>query len=196
MMDSRAKSVGKHLLTHVREKPLKVPEGFLGYMYPYVLVASRRMTVREVSAWLKQKEDVYVSAVTVSKALREPAKNWDIFWRQRLWSPVADVCRAHDVKPEEFLFSRDAFTRLKRSKPVLRVHRADDSTEEFFRVAGYNSALKEIEDGWFSVDDKAIAEFTVPLAAAIIRARDARIEPVCSVLQRTGARNPIQAATD
>jgi hypothetical protein len=100
------------------------------------------------------------------------------------------------VKPEDFLFSRDAFTRLKRGKPVLRLNRVDDSTEEFFRVAGYNAALKEIEDSWFSVDDKAIAEFTVPLAAAMIRARDEGIEPACSVLQRTGAKNPIRAATD
>src|SRR5215470_11466403 len=182
MIDLKAKSVGKNLLKHSNAQPVRVPEGFLGYIYPQVLVASRRMTVREVSHWLEQKEGVYVSAVTVAKALREPAKNWDIFWRQRLWSSVADVCRAHDVKPEDFLFSRDAFIRLKRSKPILRLKHADDSTEEFFRIAGYNSALKEIEDSWFSVDDKAIAEFTVPLAAAIIRARDAGIEPVCSVL--------------
>jgi hypothetical protein len=196
MIDLKAKNVGQHLLKHSDARPLRVPEGFLGYIYPQVLVSCRRMTVREVSNWLEEKEVVYVSAVTVAKALREPAKNWDIFWRQRLWSSVADVCRAHDVKPEDFLFSRDAFSRLKGSKPVLRMKRAGDSTEEFFRVAGYNSALKEIQEAWFCVDDKAIAEFTVPLAAAMIRARDEGIEPVCSVLQRTGARNAIRAATD
>lgn len=196
MVKSKANAVGRKLLKHSKGKPLRAFEGFVGFIYPQVLAASRRMTVREISEWLKRNHGVYVSAVTVAKALREQAKNWDICWREALWSAVADVCRAHDVRPENFLFDRVAFSKLKKEKPVLRLKRSDDSTEGFFRVAGYTASLKEIEDSWFSLDDKLIAEFVVPLAAAIVRARDDGCEPICSVLQRPDAKNPVLAATD
>ena len=74
-------------------------------LFPYVLIASRRMSLRKISAWLEDKHGVSMSAGTISRSLNKPELHLE-----RLSEFIAPVARyvgtAYHVSATSLLFDK------------------------------------------------------------------------------------------
>lgn len=65
-------SIGNELLEHADlvGEPIRLP--ITTQLFPYLLLAARKMTTREMSAWLEQTRGIKLSNVAISKGLKRP----------------------------------------------------------------------------------------------------------------------------
>jgi hypothetical protein len=70
--DQSMGSIGSELLNHAEglEEPIRLP--LTTQLFPYLFLASRKMTTREMSAWLDQTKGIKLSGVAISKGLKRP----------------------------------------------------------------------------------------------------------------------------
>lgn len=71
-------SIGKELVG-VSNGIERSPGEWLGQLFPYILEASRRMSTRAISRWLKENHGLEISQPTLSRALRRPERYWQDF---------------------------------------------------------------------------------------------------------------------
>jgi hypothetical protein len=71
-------SVGAELVAASKQVERK-PGEILQEIFPFVFEASRRMSARQISAWLKENRGIEISQPTISRALRSPKGFWDGF---------------------------------------------------------------------------------------------------------------------
>ncbi|NRB76069.1 MAG: hypothetical protein HRU46_17040 [Verrucomicrobiales bacterium] len=63
--------IGAELLQEAASRPEDVLP-LSTQIFPYALIASRKMSLREISSWLDEKHGVSISAMAISRALRSP----------------------------------------------------------------------------------------------------------------------------
>ncbi len=68
-MSGDMKKVGAGLVEHVAEMPVTA-RGLAEELFPYIYVASKRMSTRAISEWLEKEHNVQISFVTIAKTLR------------------------------------------------------------------------------------------------------------------------------
>jgi hypothetical protein len=66
-------------LVAASKKVERTPGEILQEIFPWVFEASRRMSARQISAWLKEQRGIEISQPTISRALRSPKGFWDGF---------------------------------------------------------------------------------------------------------------------
>lgn len=82
--------------------------GLLDEMFPYIYVASRRMSVRAISRWLADEYNIRISHVSLSKALRESKEHFArIAEAASLAAGV--LARAGGMHEEDILFTENHF---------------------------------------------------------------------------------------
>ena len=102
-------SIGSDLLSHAEEfgEPVRLP--LTTQLFPYLLLASRKMTTREMSAWLEQTKGVKLSAVSIAKGLKRP----DLHLRRLaefIQFPATFLAAVYSWDAEELLFEDDPET--------------------------------------------------------------------------------------
>lgn len=65
-------TIGNELLEHanLEGEPIRLP--ITTQLFPYLLLAARKMTTREMSAWLEQTRGIKLSNVAIAKGLKRP----------------------------------------------------------------------------------------------------------------------------
>ena len=65
-------SIGNELLEHadLEGEPIRLP--ITTQLFPYLLLAARKMTTREMSSWLEQTRGIKLSNVAIAKGLKRP----------------------------------------------------------------------------------------------------------------------------
>jgi hypothetical protein len=154
MITNNAKEVGDDLVQYAKNAEFCAQRGVLDELFPYIFLASKRLSSRAISLWLKEEKGIKLSFVSIAKALR----NADKYWAEIVEAiePAARLVeRAHSVKHEEFLCNRDLFENLKTSPPTL-----SGNTEQNVHFAhnDYESALAFLENNWFCYDDDVLEE--------------------------------------
>lgn len=107
--DESLPSIGYDLLSHAQEfgEPNRLP--ITTQLFPFLFLASRRMTTREMSEWLDKNKGVKLSAVMISKGLKRP----DLHLRriaehvQPLAAYVTAVYHYSGETAESLLFGKD-----------------------------------------------------------------------------------------
>lgn len=70
--DESLPSIGSELLSHAQEFGELDRLPITTQLFPFLFLASRRMTTREMSEWLDKNKGVKLSAVMISKGLKRP----------------------------------------------------------------------------------------------------------------------------
>lgn len=70
--DESLSAVGADLLSHAQEFGELIRLPVTTQLFPWLLLASRRMTTREMSAWLAKAKGVKLSAPMITKGLQRP----------------------------------------------------------------------------------------------------------------------------
>jgi hypothetical protein len=103
-------SVGSDLVSHANEfgSPNRLP--LITQLFPFLFLASRRMTTREMSDWLSKEKGVSLSAPMITKGLKRP----DLHLKrivEHVQPLAAFVCAVHERDVDGLLFGDDPYKR-------------------------------------------------------------------------------------
>jgi hypothetical protein len=147
--EKQVHEIGRGLVQAARDVDFSAQRGLVAEMFPYISEASRRMSARAISRWLKENEGVKLSAVTIAKALRNQKQNWGKFFETI--EPAARVfAEAHDEDIGNILSQEGYFHHLK--SEVKLKFAAFDETDGSEKAYEYRCASDVLEKLWFTLD--------------------------------------------
>jgi len=146
-------SIGSHLVADATDFH-QPPRTLLQQLFPYIWEASRKMSTRGISHWLKTNYDLQISQATVSRALRNPDKQWEAF--AEFIEPAARVVAdATENTIERVLYEidPDIFPDvMKEAKPIL----AGETNEDFYHAyKDFEDAVEFLKEKWFGINGAA-----------------------------------------
>lgn len=71
---------GQKLLAHSKSAEFTARRGLAVELYPFIYGASARMSAPAISQFLATEQGIRLSSVTINKAIKDPAKNWNLFF--------------------------------------------------------------------------------------------------------------------
>lgn len=118
--------------------------GLAVQLFPAIFMASERMSARGISRFLRDKHHVKLSAVTITKALKDPKKYWNLFFD--IIEPSVIVYEEFPPKEKraDFLYNDGAFKKFE--FPGRAIVRKVLLNFEMAR------AVDELREKWFSID--------------------------------------------
>jgi len=137
-------AIGQTLMEHSKSADLDGKRGLVVELFPSIFGANERMSARAISRFLKEKHGVKLSAVTITKALKDPKKSWNQFF-----DTIEPYVEAYEnweksAKREEFLFDDEAFKGI--HFPGRELLRKQLLKFEFAQ------AIDVLREKWFSID--------------------------------------------
>ena len=107
--DETMSAIGADLLSHAQEfgEPNRLP--LITQLFPFLFPASRRLTTREMSAWLEKKKGVKLSGPMISKGLQRPELHLRRI-AEHVQPLAAYIAAAHGLSAEGLLFGEDPVT--------------------------------------------------------------------------------------
>jgi hypothetical protein len=72
--------MGLKLVSHSKSTEFTANRGLVIELFPFIFEASQRMSARAISRFLLEEQGVKLSAVTITKALNDPKKSWNVFF--------------------------------------------------------------------------------------------------------------------
>lgn len=82
-MTDSMQDIGKALIGHSQQSA-PVKPGLVDELFPYILIASKNMSARAISAWLETHKNLKLSATSVAKAIREQDRFFDRIYQRVL----------------------------------------------------------------------------------------------------------------
>jgi hypothetical protein len=136
--------VGQKLLAHSKEAEFTAKRGLVVDLFPFIYGASRRMSARAISRFLEKEHGFPLSSVTITKALNDPAKYWQLFFDQI--EPHARVWEKDEKIPmKDFLFREKYFPEPFESRVIQAAAKMMVKPEVI-------QAVRVLRDKWFSID--------------------------------------------
>ena len=146
--------IGKELLTYAKEKAeFTAQRSLLDDLFPFIYVASRRMSLRAISRWLKDAYDISISYNALANAMRNEDKKWaDLL--EDLESSARIFARGHDSTPEDILKDFNIFQSLETEPFVISdAEMSDDLKEKEFKEI--TEAARVLRNRWFNLPEEA-----------------------------------------
>jgi len=135
--------IGQNLMQHAKTSDLDGRRGLVVDLFPFIFGAAERMSARAISRFLKEKHGVKLSAVTITKALNDPKKNWNLFF-DTIAGSVETFEKWNKTKREEFLFNDEIFKEIHfPGREVLRKH---------LLKYEFAQAINVLRKKWVSID--------------------------------------------
>jgi hypothetical protein len=146
-------AIGNSLIEHVRDAAASRP-GIIEELFPYIVQASKKISVRAISRFLEEKHGVKVSYVTVGRALRDPLKYWNLYYN-RVEEQAWIVAETHSKNLKDFISEPEKYQAMLEEKPVYIC----DGPEEIFEAQlAYDNAVADLDQKWFCLDEKILEE--------------------------------------
>jgi hypothetical protein len=148
-MDLEIIEIGGSLVDASREENTSA-RGLVTELFPFIFTAARRMSARSISRFLKQAHNVKISAVTISRALKEPEKHLEAFAEEV--EPQARLfasCHGEDL--ETVLENQQAFEILSEQTPTIAGNSRDEQLDMHY---AYRGAREFIRHNWFGLDSE------------------------------------------
>jgi len=144
--------IGDELIEYAEhEAQFSAQRGLLDELFPFIYVASKRMSLRAISRWLAERNRVQISPNALSKAMR----NQEAYWAQ-LVEDVVPAARtfadAHDAQPLNVLDNDDYFESLEVAAPLLSSGDNESMAKEYDQVT---DAAATLRNRWFNLPKEA-----------------------------------------
>lgn len=147
-MDMILRSVGEDLVETSRSEETSA-RGLVTQLFPFIAVAAKRMSARSISRYLQERHAVKISAVTIAKALREPAKHLEPF-AEKIEIAGRRVADAHGLTVHQLLsLDGSMFGSVTSTQPTILGLSAEEASQEY---GAYQDAVRSLLDDWFSAD--------------------------------------------
>lgn len=166
-------AAGNDLLEYAEhEAEFTAQRGLLDELFPFIYVASKRMSLRAICRWLEETRRIQISVNAVSKAMR----NQEAYWAQ-LVEDVEPAARtfaeAHDTHPVNILDNEDYFMSLEVAPPIISAEDGEGVAKEFDLVA---DAAGVIRNRWFALPIEARNQCRRHLAGVFFDAEEPKKE--------------------
>jgi hypothetical protein len=133
--------MGEKLLERAKEHEISA-RGRISELFPYIYQAAKRMSTRAISEFLAVNFGVKLSAVGISRALRDEEKHWEGL--AEIMEPSAViVARAHGISAYWVLDGAEDLKSLENESPTVC---GEDGYLE------YKAAVEFLKRRWFSLD--------------------------------------------
>lgn len=150
--DTRISSIGYDLLSHAQEtgEPNRLP--LTTQLFPFLFLSARRMTTRQMSAWLLTNKGVKLSAAGISKGLQRP----DLHLRriaehvQPLAAYITAAYHGNGETPESLLYGTNPAS----GKSVLAEMDAVTSSDPEGRSEGVAEAFATLLEIWDTIPEE------------------------------------------
>ncbi len=146
--------IGKELLTYAKEEAeFTAQRSLMDDLFPFIYVASKRMSLRAISRWLKEQHDINISYNALANAMRNPEKKWadlveDIEFAATLFA------NAHDAHPGDVLQNFDYFQYLEMGEHIPTD--PEMSLEEYLKEGrDLSEAAGVLRNRWFNLPEEA-----------------------------------------
>ena len=150
-IDEGLTHVGEELVRYAAEvAEFSAQRGLVDELFPYIYQASKRMSTRAISRFLKEEQGIKLSAVTIAKALKVADKYW-LAWYESV-EPAARVFgAAHDIDPDDVLeLEAGHFDHLCGENTLNLVAKNTQQVEE--KWGEYEDAVSVLQSQWFKFD--------------------------------------------
>ena len=135
--------VSRALVGHSKSTDFSASRGLVVELFPAIFEASQRMSARAISRYLLEKQNIKLSAVTITKALNEPRKSWLLYFESI--EPAARVLeKSHRIPIKDFLFREKFLGKPFKSDKVNALARTVIGAE----LAEANSVLRS---KWYNI---------------------------------------------
>jgi hypothetical protein len=137
-------AIGQTLMEHSKSADLDGKRGLVVELFPFIFGANERMSARAISRFLQEHNGVKLSAVTITKALKDPKRRWVQFFETI--EPYVEAYEQWDqsAKREAFLFDDKGFKAIQYpGRELLRKH---------LLKFKYARAIDLLREKWFSID--------------------------------------------
>ena len=136
--------VGPRLLAHSKAAEFTARRGLVVELFPFIFGASERMSAKAISQFLEKEQGVKLSSVTINKALKNPAKYWNLFFD--MIEPSARIFGKDDNVPmKDFLF-RKKYLLEPAKNPLLKAVAKALVSDEVSRAVG------TLRSKWYVID--------------------------------------------
>jgi hypothetical protein len=146
--------IGKELLTYAKEEAeFTAQRSLLDDLFPFIYVASRRMSLRAISRWLKDAYDISISYNALANAMRNEDKKWaDLL--EDLESAARIFAKGHDSTPEDVLKDFNYFQFLESQNCVISD--AEMSYELIEKeIKEITESARVLRNRWFNLPEEA-----------------------------------------
>lgn len=147
-MSGDMKKVGAGLVEHAGKSPVTA-RGALEDLFPFIYLASKRMSTRAISEWLEKENNVRISHNTIAIALRNSSEHFEQIV-ENVYS-AANTLEIHcnydaniiDSSKLSFLFHEERFEHITRNMTV--------DIGGSINIGTILHAVQKIRDEWFSL---------------------------------------------
>jgi hypothetical protein len=144
----RISTIGSDLLSHPDFLGESVKLPLTTQLFPYLFVASRKMTTRKLSAWLEKEKGIKFSAAAVSKSLRRPELHLRRI-AEFVQPPASYLAAVYDRDAESLLFDDDPISEKGSlqilAEEILTAREPSKSEED---------AISLLNEHWVSIPDE------------------------------------------
>jgi len=148
------RQIGSKLVEHSEIGEFTAQRSIIEELFPYIYLASRRMSLRSISRWLATENNVKLSDVAIARAMR----NAETHWRNMAEAiePAARIfAEAHDVESVEVLRDERIFEELEPKPPILSVPDGESPVEAYNK---YTDSAKVLRNDWFCYPETVRAQ--------------------------------------
>ncbi len=139
--------VGQKLLAHSKVAEFTARHGLVVELFPFIFGASERMSARAISRFLEKEQGVKLSSVTVTRALNDPKRSWNLFFDAI--EPAARTYAKSDGIKMDFLFEKQFFFKPLKYPIIKAVVKA---AQKALIHADVTQAADILRQKWFSLD--------------------------------------------
>jgi hypothetical protein len=136
--------IGQKLFGYSKSAEFTARRGLALELWPFIFGAGERMNGKAISEFLEKEEGCKLSIVTINKALKDPAKNWNLYFD--MVEPSARIFAKEDkVSMKDMLF-RKQYLLKPAENPIIKAM-AKALVSEQIRYAASTLRTK-----WYSID--------------------------------------------
>ena len=141
---SNLAGIGRKLLDHAKEADVSAKRGTVVELFPYIFGAHERLSARAIGRFLEKEQGIKLSPATITKALNDPKKYWNLFFDTI--EPLLVIYEKMEPKErrENYLYDDKAFAKVE--FPGRDVMRKILLNYEFAR------AIDDLREKWFAID--------------------------------------------
>jgi len=136
--------IGQRLFGHSKSAEFTARRGLALELWPFIFGAGERMSGKAISEFLEKEQGFKLSIVTVNKALKDPAKNWNLYFD--LVETSARIFAKEDkVSMKDMLFRKQYLFKPAENPIIKAVAKALVSDEIRY-------AASILRTKWYSID--------------------------------------------
>lgn len=143
--------IGDGLVEYAHEAEFTAQRGLIDELFPFIFVASKRMSLRAITRWLEENHQIQISVNALSKAMRRQ----DDYWRKLLEDvepAIRIVAEAYGLPASDVLERFELFETLEVSEPKIIASDTEEAQDYLFELG---SAFGVIRNRWFSLPEEA-----------------------------------------